>query len=860
MSFLAGTSLMKRYCHYLLRPLGFTFLFAAVILGLGRADSVPASSPRERLSFDQDWRFQKGDPAEVAGKLGYDVLKPWMLPTGNAFVSDPAAKASRPTGNPGGEVSYAQPNFDDSSWRQLNLPHDWAIEGPFLKDQPNETGRRAFVGVGWYRKHFNIPATDQGKQFFLDVDGAMAHATVWINGQCAGGWPYGYASFRVDLTPYVQPGKDNVVAIRLETLPESSRWYPGAGIYRHVWLVESAPVHVAHWGIYVTTPEVTPDSATVAVRTTLDNASDSDAQTQVQTAIYALDVKGAKSGAAVATSNWTPVTIPAGNGASTDAKLQIAHPLLWDLDKPNLYAAVTSVRQGNNVVDSEETVFGVRTIKFDPDQGFLLNGRRVPLQGVCMHSDLGALGMALNTRALQRQIEILKAMGCNAIRTSHNPPSPDLIDLCNRMGMLVMAESLDCWKWGKKKNDYSLLFNDWSEKDIRALVRHFRNNPSIIIWSLGNEVGEGKDSHAPPIARQLTTYAHEEDPTRPTTEGCQFPDGGFTGLADALGLFGYNYHPWMYEKFHTANPTRPLVATETSSTTSSRGVYFLPLKDGVRDGQVSSYDNIFPGWGTLPDTQFEALEKNPNVAGEFVWTGFDYLGEPSPFPANSDSRSSYYGIVDLAGFKKDRFYLYQAHWRPDYPMAHLLPHWNWPDQVGKTVPVYLYTSGDEGELFLNGQSLGRKSKKPYEYRLKWDVTYQPGEIDAVAYKGGKEWARDTVKTTGPVAQMLLQPDRTTIAADGQDLSFVTLALADKDGLTAPGSNNTVHFQVSGPADIIGVDNGDATDLTSFQDPTRKAFNGLVLVILRSHKGEPGAITLTAESDGLPSAHVSLTSQ
>ena len=868
-------------------------LVVLVCLSIGVVYGQPApaeSSPRQRISFDDNWRFQKEDPADAAGRLTYTVLKPWLLPTGNAFLSDPSARATRPEGEPATAVSYTQPDFDDSGWRQLNLPHDWAIEGPFPPDAPNEEGKRHFWGVAWYRKHFQIPALAKGKQFFLEIDGAMSHATVWINGKCAGGWPYGYASFQVDLTPYITAGADNVVAIRLDNPPDSSRWYPGAGIYRHVWLTMTEPVHVGQWGVCITTPEITPDAAAVDVKATIDNATGGAVQAQMQTALYAMGVDGQKAGGAVATSSWTDVSPAAGANVTSDVQLSIQHPQLWDLDTPNLYVAVTSVRQGSDVVDVKNTVFGVRTIKFDCDSGFLLNGRKVPIRGVCLHSDLGALGTAVNRRGLERQIDLLKEMGGNAIRTSHNPPSPELVDLCNRKGILMMAESFDCWKEGKKPNDYHLLFDEWSERDLRAEIRHYRNDPCIILWSIGNEVSEQWKPEGPPIEKRLNAIAHEEDPTRPTTVACSVVAGGFNGFQKGVDVFGYNYKPGSYQAFHKwwENKGIPLLGTETSSTVSSRGIYFFPVEQGTRPFQVTSYDNQFPGWATLPDTEFQAQEQNPFVAGEFVWTGFDYLGEPTPFNRDrstllnmatpeqkvalekqiedlgkfvNPARSSYFGIVDLAGMKKDRFYLYQSHWRPDFPMVHILPHWNWPDRAGQVTPVYVYTSGDEAELFLNGTSLGRKTKQSQEYRLQWnDIVYQPGKLDAVAYKDGKEWARTTVKTTGSVAQMLLQPDRDTIHADGEDLSYVTVALADKQGLTVPDADNLVHFSVSGPGDIVAVDNGDPTDLTSFQDDQRKAFNGLAMVVIRTHKGEPGAITLKADSDGLPSAQVALSSQ
>ncbi|MGA2053004.1 MAG: beta-galactosidase GalB, partial [Opitutales bacterium] len=730
------------------------------------ASTTSAASPRQRLSLDADWRFIKGDPAD-AGNLSYANIKPWVLPTANDFTNSPT-KPVLPSGNLGGNVSYVQPGFDDSAWRSLTLPHDWGIEGPFSATGEGATGRLPWAGIGWYRRHLDIPASDAGQRFFLDIDGAMAYATVWCNGQFVGGWPYGYSSFQLDLTPYLKPGADNVLAIRLDNPPSSSRWYPGGGIYRNVWLEITDPVHVGHWGTYVTTPEISASQATVNLRVNVDNQSAANSTVTVGSQIFALSPDGQPTGDAVATA--TPVSLDlAANATQTgDFSFTVPNPKLWNLDSPNLYTAVTTVRQGDQIVDSYTTNFGIRTIKFDPDHGFFLNGQHVPINGVCDHADLGPLGTVVNVRGLERQIQLLKEMGCNAIRTSHNPPSPELIDLCNHMGVLVMAESFDCWKAGKKPNDYHLLFDDWSEPDFRALVRHFRNDPSIILWSIGNEVPDQNWSSGITIGKRLTAIAHKEDPTRPTAVACNVKESGFNGFQTCVDVFGYNYKPWAYAEFHKAHPDIPLFGSETSSTVSSRGVYFFPIDVSVEPFQVTSYGNCKPPWATLPDEEFKAQEQNPFVAGEFVWTGFDYLGEPTPF--NNDksillnmhspeekaklqeqlnalgkggipSRSSYFGIVDLAGFKKDRFYLYQAHWRPDFPMAHLLPHWNWPDRVGQVTPVYLYTSGDEGELFLNGKSLGRKTKQPFEYQLRWDVPYQPGELEAVAYKNGKEWAR-----------------------------------------------------------------------------------------------------------------------
>ncbi len=458
-------------------------------------------------------------------------------------------------------------------------------------------------------------------------------------------------------------------------------------------------------------------------------------------------------------------------------------------------------------------------------------------------------------------------MGCNAIRTSHNPPAPELLDLCDRMGMLVMDESFDCWQRGKRPNDYHLLFNDWHEKDWRAELRRDRNHPSIILWSIGNEVPDQGTPAGPQIASALSRIAHEEDPTRPTTAACDHIASGFDGFQTNLDVFGYNYKPFLYAKVHAANPGLPIFGSETASCISSRGEYFYPVGTNKDDGksgfQMSSYDLSAPPWATIPDTEFRGQDENPFVAGEFVWTGFDYLGEPTPFDAPNDpSRSSYFGIVDLAGFKKDRFYLYQARWRPDLPMAHIVPQcWNWPDRTGQATPVFVYTSGDSAELFLNGTSLGRKTRGQYEYRLCWnDVKYEPGKLKAVAYKNGKPWATDGVQTTGPAAKLALQPDRRKIHADGEDLSFVTLTVEDKNGLPVSRAANSIHFEISGPGEIAATDSGDPTDLVSFPSRDRKAFNGLCLAIVRSKAGLTGTIKLTAISDGLKAASVSLQAQ
>jgi beta-galactosidase len=859
----------------------FLLMTAAFVSPSVKAQEPP--SARERISFNAGWRFQKDDPADAAGKLDYANLKPWINATGADFKKDPAASAAPESNAPGADVAYTQPGFDDSGWRSLNLPHDWGIEGPFDQKFPGETGKLPWWGVGWYRKSFDVPAADKGKRLYLDVDGAMSHAAVWLNGKLVGGWPYGYSSWRVDLTPHLKPGEKNVLALRLDNPNNSSRWYPGGGIYRNVWLVKTSPVHIAQWGTYITTPQVSKEEATVELQMKIENSTGAKADLHAKTELFELAADGQSLVGAPIASLTSQQQV--GEREAISQRFTFKTPKLWSTDKPNLYAAVTTLEQNGAAVDRYQTNFGVRTIQFDAEKGFLLNGERLSIKGVCNHHDLGALGAAINTRALQRQLEILREMGDNAIRTSHNPPAPELLDLCDRMGFIVMAETFDCWAAKKTNNDYATLFADWHEKDTRALVRRDRNHPSVILWSIGNEIREQGSPAGHVIASELAGIVHEEDLTRPVTAGCNDLRAGYNGFQKTVDVFGYNYKPFEYGKFREKNPTIPLFGSETSSCISSRGEYFFPVVDdkskGLSNFQMSSYDLYAPRWATTPDSEFEGQEKFPFTAGEFVWTGFDYLGEPTPYSNDSTnllnftdpaeqakmkqeleamgkiavpSRSSYFGIVDLAGFKKDRFYLYQAHWRPELPMAHILPHWNWPDRVGEVTPVHVYTSGDEAELFLNGKSLGRKKKEPLKYRLRWDeVKYEPGELKVVAYKDGKSWAEETVKTTGPAAKLTLQPDRAQITADGQDLSFVTVAVADESGQMVPRTKNRIRFEIDGPGEIVATDNGDATSFESFQSKERNAFNGLCLVIVRTKAGQSGQITLKASAEGLKDA-------
>ncbi len=881
------------------------------------------SSGRQRIPVNADWRFTQGDPNGDSTGLLYDVrpevrnarddrpadampteavdvttdqsvLKPWILPTGNDFVEDPAARHVRPEGNPGGDCPYVQSAFDDSSWQRVDLPHDWAIAGPFNQGRRGVgggMGRLPSPGIGWYRKTLDIPASDGGKSIFLDVDGAMSYAMVWLNGQLVGGWPYGYASWRVDLTPYVVPGGANQLAIRLDNPPDSSRWYPGGGIYRNVWLVKTDPVHVGQWGVFVKTRNVSQASATIDLEVAIDNDSQADATVETTAEVFALDAYGQKTGDAVARFEAIEMHIAAGQSGTAKNTVTLANPRLWGpppTQTPHRYVAVTTLRRDGKLIDRYETRFGIRSLRFDANTGIYVNDERIFIQGVNQHHDLGALGAAFNVRAAERQLEILREMGCNAIRMAHNPPAPELLELTDRMGFLVVDEIFDVWARRKTPLDFHLVFPDWHEQDTRAFIRRDRNHPSVIMWSFGNEVGEQYTAEqGAAVAKRLHDMVKAEDATRPTTTAMNFakPDMPLPGVADAIslnyqgegirdapayaGLRGISTPP-LYPAFHEAFPSKVILSSENAAALSSRGTYLFPVTDEIsapvrdgaggdpRDQYVSAYELYTAPFGSSADKVFASLDKHPYVAGGFVWSGWDYLGEPTPYYG---ARSSYFGVIDLAGFKKDRFYLYQSHWRPDFPMAHILPHWNWPQRVGEVTPVHVFTSGDEAELFLNGKSLGRKKKGQYEYRLRWDdVTYQPGELKVVAYKEDKEWATDVVRTAGPPARLLAQADRDAMAADGQDLCFVTVSIVDEEGILVPDAKNRVRFSVNGPGEIVATDNGDPTDFTPFPSHQREAFNGLCLAIVRAKSGQTGKITLRAESEGLAGTTATLRSQ
>jgi len=868
-----------------------------------------STSPRERTLFNDAWRFHRGDAPDADGALGYATLRSFVLATGTELIhAGVHDRPRRPPGDPGSGVSFVKPGFDDSSWRVLELPHDWGIEGPFAEDLPGETGKLPWHGVGWYRKHFELAAGDASGRVELDIEGAMSFSSVWLNGKFVGGWPYGYTSFRLDLTPYARFGADNVLAVRLDNPELSSRWYPGAGLYRNVWLVKTGLVCIAHQSHFVTTPRVSAKAALVNVDAVVQNLTHEKLELEMTTSVFPLDARGGRAKKPVAVSK--PDTFELDPGRAREAAranlVVVSRPRLWSLEERNRYVAITTITQAGHVRDEVETPFGIRTVAVSPDDGFSLNGKRVELNGVCMHHDLGALGSAAHPRAIERQVEILLEMGANAIRTSHNPPAPELLDVCDRLGVLVLDEAFDCWRRGKKRDegapesseharyfDYARVFDDWHERDLRALVRRDRNHPSVVMWSIGNEVIEQWFSDGYELAQRLAGIVREEDRTRPITSAFNNDQAGFMGFERAVDVVGFNYKPAAYRAFHERHPTIPTMGSETASTISSRGEYFFPLEPenklhGRVNFQVSSYDLSTANWAVTPDDEFKGLDESRFSAGEFVWTGFDYLGEPTPYNADSTnllnfsdpeararmqeeldalgkirvpSRSSYFGIIDLAGFPKDRFYMYQARWRPNLRMAHIVPHWNWPERVGQVTPVHVYSSGDEAELFLNGRSLGRRKRKKLEYRFQWnEVVYEHGVLEVVVKRGGRKWASAVTRTTGPATKLRLSPDRSVLRADGRDLAFVTAAVADRRGSTVPRRHDSMRFSLTGPGEIVAVDNGDPTSFESFRAHGRRAFNGLALLVVRAQKGPGGSMVLRAEAEGLEPATVSIRSR
>ncbi|MCX7798067.1 MAG: DUF4982 domain-containing protein [Melioribacter sp.] len=759
------------------------------------------------------------------------------------------------------------PSLKDESWRTLNLPHDWSIEGEFSKDHPATPGGGALPGgIGWYRKSFFVPKSDKEKLFFIDFDGVYRNSEVWINGNYLGKRPYGYISFRYELTPYLKFGDKNVIAVKVDnSLQPNSRWYSGSGIYRNVWLVRTNKVYVDHWGTFITTPVVKHDYAKVLIQIKIRNKLDKDISAKIKTIFYE-DEKNKKAEIV------SEEILKANSINELNQTAVIKNPKLWSIENPNLYKAVTIIENEGKEFDYYETIFGIRTFEFHPEKGFFLNGKHVKIKGVCNHHDLGCLGAAVNERAIERQLEILKEMGVNAIRTSHNPPAPELLNLCDRLGFLVMDEAFDVWKIKKTEFDYSMDWDKWYKRDLEDMILRDRNHPSIIIWSIGNEVMEQwvrDDSVGVVLTKELTNIVKNLDSTRPVTAACNGPEPENPLIkANVLDLIGFNYHHHLFEEFPKTYPGKKFIATETTSALATRGHYDmpsdsirrwpkrwdLPLEGGNPDNTCSSYDNCSAPWGSTHEETWKIIKKHDFLSGMFIWTGFDYLGEPTPY--SWPSRSSYFGIVDLAGFPKDVYYMYQSEWT-NKPVLHLFPHWNWKE--GQIIDIWAYTNCDEVELFLNGNSLGTKRKIGDDLHLMWRVKFIPGVLKAIGRKNGKVILTREIKTANEPYKIFLEADRRTIKADGKDLSFITVKILDKDNVFVPYANNLINFEVEGEGKIVGVDNGCQTSHEPFKANFRKAFNGMCLVVIQSTE-KAGIIKLTAKSDGLLSSSIEIESK
>jgi hypothetical protein len=898
-----------------------------------------------------------------------------------------------------------QTDFDDAQWEAVRVPHDWAIAGPFNPKEPSgSSGKLPWKGVGWYRTSFELDR-QQGDRVYLDFDGVMAFPKVYVNGQLAGSWDYGYTPFRVDVTPFVNLDGPNVVAVRVDTTKHGTRWYPGAGIYRKVMLELHKRVHLAEWGVFVTTPKVSDEQAVVAVEAAIENHGEEAVEAAVDFTLLDPDGKQLHS-------RTRTVKVEPGETMSGES-FDVENPRRWDTDDPALYTLRTVVRVGGEVVDQRDELFGIRTVELTTG-GLILNGRRVQLQGVNLHHDLGPLGGAFNERAMERQLQIMQDMGVNAIRTAHNPPAAEMLALCDRMGLLVWDECFDKWDATADRIDGKPTHEEHAERHLRSMVMRDRNHPSVIVWSIGNEIGPGGEGLTEERVKMMRDVVRKYDPTRPVGIACHLPDLGRGPIFDSLDFVGWNYCRH-YLPYHNRSPDKPIIYSESAAAVSTRGFYEVPLPssktDYSRERQVTSYDYNTAPWADVSDREFALMEEDGYVAGDFVWSGIDYLGEPTPF--DNEARSSYFGAVDLCGMPKDRFWLYRSHWRPDETTVHILPHWNWPDRVGESLPVFVYTNGDSAELFLNGRSLGRRvkgeapampenfaagakvtasSSRPdtppelaadgnylqrwfasspdpnqwlqldlgkkrdvkwlelaferehrrygyvvkvsndgsdwktilthrasdqpewdgganagmhevdfrarhirieiddvrsvawakywpcireigvysepvespfyqptYDYRLRWnDVEYEPGELKAVAYRGGKPIGEAIVRTAGPPSQLRLTPDRTKLTADGDDLSFVLVEALDKDGVLCPLADNLVTFSIDGPAEIAAVDNGNPMSFEPFQTDERKLLHGKAMLILRTKAGGAGPIRIRAAAEGLADGEAACT--
>lgn len=780
------------------------------------------AQPRIRQNFNQDWKFYLGD--------------------------EPAAKS---------------PGFNDTKWRTLTLPHDWSIEGKFdLNNPAKPEGGGLPTGIGWYRKSFSLTVFQQKKDVFIEFDGVYKNSEVWINGHLLGVRPYGYASFHYELTKYLKPGK-NVIAVRVDNSAQpDSRWYSGSGIYRNVWLTATNKIAIDHWGTFVSTPIVSKTLAEVSFKTKIRNRSALKGKIDIQSQVY--DAKGK-----LVSDVRTNDILLKDAGFEVLQTATVNNPMLWSVTQPNLYKVVTQVFSGKKMIDSYETPLGIRYFDFDALKGFTLNGEYLKILGVCMHHDLGALGAAINVRAMERQLEMMKEMGVNAIRTAHNLPAPELLELCDKMGFLVMDEAFDMWAKKKNKQDYHVNWAEWHVRDLQDMVKRDRNHPSIILWSIGNEIREQFDSTGVAMTKELVKLVKDLDTTRPVLSALTETDAkkNFIYQSGALDIYGLNYNHKLYKDFPKNYPGQKFLATETTSSLDTRGFYEMP-SDSIRrwpkDGKTkftegnaefaaSSYDNVSAYWGSTHEETWKEAKKYANVSGLFVWTGFDYLGEPLPYPW--PARSSYFGIVDLAGFPKDAYYMYQSEWT-NKPVLHVFPHWNWT--AGKTVDVWAYyNNADEVELFLNGRSLGVRKKHGEDLHVVWPVKYESGVLKVVSRKNGQEVLVKEIKTAGKPAKIELLADRTNIAADGKDLSFVTVRILDEEGNLVPDADNLVRFKLDGEGFIAGVDNGFQASLEPFKADYRKAYRGLCLAIIQS-KQKSGKLKLTASAAGLKEAAVVIT--
>ncbi|MEA4984057.1 Beta-galactosidase BoGH2A [bioreactor metagenome] len=768
-------------------------------------------------------------------------------------------------------------DFKDAGWEVVTIPHDWAIYGPFDRNndlqkvavtqnfetistvKTGRTGGLPYIGVGWYRNYFDIDIFDLNTQEVrLLFDGAMSEARVFVNGHEVCFWPYGYNSFHCDVTKYLNAdGKNNLLAVRLENLPESSRWYPGAGLYRNVHVIKTNKVHVPVWGMHVTTPFVSKEYAAVKLKTTI--ANNNGENIRVVTCITD------KNGNVVVSRDDTQKLNP---GKAFEQNFIVNDPELWSPENPHLYRITSGIYQNEILVDQYSLSFGIRDIKFIAEKGFFLNGERRKFQGVCNHHDLGPLGAAVNEAALRRQLTLLKDMGCDAIRTTHNMPAPELVRLCDEMGFMMIVENFDEWDIAKCKNGYHRFFNEWAEKDMVNMLHNFRNNPSIVMWSIGNEVPSQCDDEGYKVSDFLQKICHREDPTRPVTSGIdQVSCVLKNGFASTIEIPGLNYRTQRYAETYENTPQKLILGSETASTVSSRGVYKFPVEKKANalyeDHQSSSYDWEYCPWSNLPDEDFALAEDYEWTLGQFVWTGFDYLGEPTPYHTDAwPNHSSMFGIIDLASIPKDRYYLYRSVWNKDETTLHVVPHWTWTGRENEITPVFVYTNYESAELFVNGKSYGRKTKNSKSlddrYRLRWmDVVYEPGELKVVAYdKNNKAVEVKTVKTAGKPYRVELIPDRTSLRADGRDLAYINVRVVDREGNLCPHDGSMIQFSVKGEGKYRASANGDPTCLELFHLPKMSVFKGQLTTIVQSGE-KSGELILEAKAKGLKTGVISI---